>query len=94
MASLEHVGQVYNKYNVDKHGLKLIDIERTNRQNWASSQRNCQQSVRNCLNDLCLVKDVHQERKLGTMYYLEICSDYIKIFLSKRLSIYERVVLA
>jgi len=42
---LEHVGLVYNSFKFDEHGLKLEDIHRIDRQNWASAQRICQQKV-------------------------------------------------
>lgn len=29
---LEHIGQMYNKYTFDQHGLNLGDIQRTNKQ--------------------------------------------------------------
>ncbi len=30
---LEHIGLVYNKYTFDQHGLRLQDIQKTNKQN-------------------------------------------------------------
>jgi hypothetical protein len=50
--------------------------------------------TRDCLRRLCLLDDVHQERTLGTEMYLQICSDYIDIFLSEKLDLRSRVVLA
>lgn len=41
MCCLEHVGMVYNKYTHDEHGLKLEDVRRIDRQNWALAQRLC-----------------------------------------------------
>jgi hypothetical protein len=38
---LEHLDMVYNKFSYDEHGLRLEDIQRTDRQNWASAQRIC-----------------------------------------------------
>lgn len=32
-----HLEMIYNKYSFDEHGLKLEDVKRKNRQNWASS---------------------------------------------------------
>jgi hypothetical protein len=37
IAMLEHLDLVYNKYSVDEHGIKLEDVNRTNRQNWGSA---------------------------------------------------------
>ena len=36
-----HLGMIYNKYTLDEHGLKLEDVKRKDRQNWASAQRMC-----------------------------------------------------
>ena len=85
---------VYNKFNYDQHGLKLEDINRKDRQNWASAQRICQKKTRDCLAELRMSKEVHQERTLGTELYLEVCSNYIDIFLSPSLDLRSRIVLA
>ena len=94
VVTLTHLGLVYNKFTCDKHGLKLEDTNRKDRQNWASVQRICQQRTRDCLALLRTSKEVHQERTLGTEYYLLICSNYIDIFLSPALDLRSRVVLA
>ena len=91
---LDHLGQVYQKFVLDQHGLRKDDIQRTDRQNWASAQRICAEKARNCLRDLRNSRDAHQERTLGTELYLGICADYISIFLSLSLSLRDRVVLA
>lgn len=91
---LEHIGQVYNKFTYDDHGLRLEDVQRTDRQNWASAQRLCSLKVRDSLKRLQVDRDAHQERTLGTQMYLQIVSDYIDIFLSLSLTLRERVVLA
>ena len=41
-----------------------------------------------------MLKEVHQERTLGTELYLEVCPNYIDIFLSPRLNLRSRIVLA
>jgi hypothetical protein len=94
MCCLEHIGLVYNKFNFDEHGLKLEDVKCQDRQNWGSAQRICQQKTRDCLKRLRMAPDVHQERTLGTEMYLQICADYIDIFLSEKLDLKRRVVLA
>jgi hypothetical protein len=38
--------------------------------------------------------DTHRERILGTKMYLQVCADYIDIFLSVTLGLRERIVLA
>ena len=94
IVTLTHVGLVYNKFSCDQHGLKLEDTNRKDRQNWASAQRICQKRTRDCLAELRRSKEVHQERTLGTELYLEVCSNYIDIFLSPRLNLRSRIVLA
>ena len=91
---LEHIGQVYNKFTYDDHGLRLEDVQRTDRQNWRSAQRLCSLKVRDSLKRLQSDRDAHQERTLGTQMYLQIVSDYIDIFLSLSPTLRERVVLA
>ncbi len=91
---LEHIGQIYNKYIFDQHGLKLGDRQRTNKQNWASIQKICQRKVQNCLNMLQTNGDIHHESMLGTKLYLEICVDYIEIFMSLILDLQSRIILA
>jgi hypothetical protein len=94
LLALEHVGLVYNWFIFDEHGLRAEDVQQTDRQNWASAQRLCQLKVRNCLEKLRTCPEVHQERCLGTLMYLEICSNYIDIFLSESLDLRGMVVLA
>ena len=91
---LDHLGQVYQKFSIDQYGLRKEDVQRTDRQNWASAQRICAKKARTCLQELRTGRDAHQERTLGTELYLSICADYIDIFLSISLSLRERVVLA
>lgn len=85
---------MYNKYTYDQHGLKLEDVQRTDRQNWASAQRICQRKLRQCLHDLKTSVNVHSERTLGTEMYLEIFSDYIDMFCSPSLDLRGRLVFA
>ena len=94
MAMYEHIGLIYNKFTFDQHGIKLEDVNKTNRQNWASAQPLCQEKVRNCLRLLRTSRDVHQERTLDTKTYLEVFANYIDIFCSTRLNLQKRVVLA
>lgn len=46
VCTLEHVGLVYNRFTADQHGLRQEDVDRKDRQNWASAQRLCQAKVR------------------------------------------------
>jgi hypothetical protein len=34
----KHVGQIYNKFAYDQHGLRLEDVNHIDRQNWVSAQ--------------------------------------------------------
>jgi hypothetical protein len=92
MALHEHLGQVFQRYMFDQHRLKLEDIQRANRQNWASSQRMCQAKIRTCLRLLQTTLNVYMVHTLGTEMYLGICSNYIDIFLSPRLDLRSRIV--
>jgi len=90
---LTHLDMVYNKFTCDKHELKLEDTNCKDCQNWASAQQICQKQTCNCLALLQTFKEVHQKRTLGTEYYLDICSNYIDIFLSSALDLKSRVKL-
>jgi hypothetical protein len=91
---LEHVSLVYVKFQLDEHGMYKEDYTRKDMQNWALAQRLCQKKTRDCLKRLHFLDDVHQERALGIEMYLQICSNYIDIFLSEKLDLRSRVVLA
>ena len=94
MALHQQICQVYNRFTVDEHGLLQEDYDRKDRQNWASAQRLCSLKVRCCLCSLRLSTDLHRERTLGTEMYLEICANYIDIFLSPRHDLRARIVKA
>ena len=85
---------IYNKYTFDEHGLKLEDVKRKDRQNWASAQRVCQRKTQECLATTRNSHEAHRERTLGTEMYLQICGDYINIFASPVLDVRSRIVLA
>ena len=92
ICALEHLGLIYTKYTYDQHGLSLRmykhlivkiglgDIEFVN--------------MRLILALYLVVPKVHQERTLGTEMYLQICKDYIDIFLSPKHDLRSRFVLA
>ena len=65
----------------DQHGLRLEDVKRMDRQNWASTQRLCRVKARASLWELRVATDTHRERTLGMEMYLQVCTDYIDIFL-------------
>ena len=94
LALHQQIYQVFNYFTVDEHGLLQEDYDRKDRQNWASAQRLCSEKVRNCLHSLRVSSDLHRERTLGIEMYLEICADYIDIFLSPRHDLRSRIVKA
>lgn len=94
IATIGHIGMIFNKYTQDQHGLKMVDVKRDDRQNWAYAQRLCTTKVRRCLQLLRDANDVHREHTLGTEKYLEICSDYVDTFLSPTLDLRSRIVMA
>lgn len=79
---LEHIGEAYNKYVYDQHGLHMEDIQRTDHHNWAFAQCICHRKVQNYLKQLCWSFDTHCEHTIGTKVYLQVCANYIDIFLS------------
>ena len=85
---LEHIEQVYQKFSFDDYKLKLEDIQHTDCQNWASAQK-----AHNYMRELRAIRDNHWERTLGIETYLQICANYIDIFLSTSLSLKDRIVL-
>ena len=56
---LKYIGLVYQKFTYDQHGLKLEDVKRIDRQNWASAQLLSSEKCRNCLKMLQEVDDLH-----------------------------------
>lgn len=74
---LEHIGQVYNKFMFDQHGLRLEDVKRTDCQNWNSAQRLCGAKAKACLWELKVAIDTHKERTLGLKMHLQVCARYI-----------------
>lgn len=91
---LQHIEIVYNTFIDDLHSLKHENIVWRDYQNWMSTHIICAPKVKNCFKLLYLILDVHNELILETKMYLEICSDYINIFLSPRLDLKLRVVKA
>jgi hypothetical protein len=94
IAMLEYIGLVYNKYSIDDHGLKLEDVTKTDRQNWGSVQRICQEKAPMCLEFLRIAGTLHQERTLGMEVYLEVCTNYIDIFCSNKFDLRSHIVMA
>lgn len=88
-----HIEQVFYQFPVGCHGLKMEDVERRDRQNWAAAQRLCQSKVRTNLARMRAVDYPQRERTLGTELYLEICATFIDMFCSPRLDLRSRIVL-
>jgi hypothetical protein len=89
----QHIELVFEKFQFEDHGLKLEDVHRKDRHNWAATQRLCQSKVRACLARMRSVDYPRRERTIGPEYYLEICANYIDIFLSPILDLRSRIVL-
>jgi hypothetical protein len=85
---------IYNKYTIDEHRLQLEDVQRKDRQNWASVQRMCQRKTQECLAKMRNSQEAHQECTLGTEMYLQFSGDYINIFASQVLDLRNRIVFA
>ena len=81
---------VYNNFKVDDHKIKIEDIERIDRQNWGSAQCIASRHVQRCLKEMRSTCG-RTERTSGTKTYLAIVADYIDIFLSPSLTLWERV---
>ena len=81
---------VYNTFKVDDHKLKIEDIERVDRQNWVLAQRIASRHVQRCLKEMRSTSG-RTERTSGTETYLAIVANYIDIFLSPSLTLWERV---
>ena len=89
--SFGHVRMVYHTFKVDDHNLKGEDIERMDRQNWGSAQHIASSYVHRCLKELRSTPSGKLERTLATETYLMIAANYIDIFMSHSLSLWERV---
>lgn len=94
MVTSTHLDLVYNKFIYNHHGLKLEDTNKKDHQNWASTQRICQKQMLDCLAVLFTLKEVYKGKILWNENYLEVCSNYIDIFLSSPLELQSKVFLA
>ena len=73
LCSINHVAMVYNTFSYEQHGLLQADVDRQDRQNWASAQRLCQQKTQACLASMRLSEDGRSERTLGIeMYFADM----------------------
>ena len=80
----------YNTFKVDNHKLKIEDIDRTDQQNWGSTQCIASRHVQRCLKEMRSTTSGRVERTLGTEIYLMIVADYIDIFMSHSLTLWEK----
>ena len=81
----------YNTFKVDDHKIKIEDIERMDQQNWGSPQCIASRHVQRCLKEMRSTTSGRVERTLGTEIYPRIVVDYIDIFMSHNLTLWERV---
>ena len=88
LVHLNHVREVYEKYQFTVHGLLSTDIERDDKQNWRSVQRLTFRHVRT------LMEDLGNFSNCGTRTYLKMVCMYMEIFHSEVASLYTRIVYA
>ena len=94
LVHMNHLKLVHDVFPLDEHGLGLSDIERRDRQNWASMQKLSFPKVRNCLERLKNGDGGNQRPNptlLGTKTYLLIVWYYVEIFCSSVASLKTRV---
>jgi len=87
--SFGHVRMVYHTFKVDDHKLKGEDIERMDQKNWGFAQCIASRHVQRFLKELRSTPSVKLERMLANGTYLMIIADYIDIFMSHSLSLWE-----
>ena len=85
LVHLNHVRDVYEKYQFTEHGLLSTDIDK---QNWRSAQRLTFSQVRT------LMADLGNFSNCGTRTYLKMVWMYVEIFHSEVASLYTRIVYA
>ena len=87
VAHINHHFLVEEKFDIKVHGLRVEDVERKDRHNWASAQRFLFPRVQQCPRNLETGVDGRKEDVLGTRIYLFICYLYVEIFCSFNLSV-------
>ena len=85
LVHLNHVREVYDRYDFSQHHLLSTDIERDDKQNWRSAQRLSFSSVRQ------LMREINNYTNTGTITYLELVWMYVEIFHSEIASLYTRI---
>ena len=88
LVHLNHVRDIYERYDFTEHGLLSTDINRDDKQNWRSAQRLSFKCIRT------LMTHSNNIVNLGTKTYLEIVWMYVEIFHSVTASLYTRIVYA
>ena len=85
---------VVSQFSQHEHGLRNEDVNKRDRQNWASAQRSSFPKVRKCLEEMIQGKDTDSIRDpslQGTCIYLELMHKYMEIFVSIEASLHERI---
>ena len=85
LVHLNHVREVYDRYDFSQHHLLSTDIERDDKQNWRSAQRLSFSCVRQ------LMREISNYTNTGTITYLELVWMYVEIFHSEIASLYTRI---
>ena len=91
MAHMNHLVLVREALPSQRHGLLWEDVERKDRQNWASAQRLLFPRVQQCLTQLESVNEETTEDVIGTRVFLYIGFLHVDIFCSFKLSFKERI---
>ena len=87
---MSHLELVAEHFPITQHGLRKEDIERQDRQNWASAQRIFFPRVRECLKLIQQDNDRPHDVQ-GTIIYLEICWLFVEVFCSMHASLLQRI---
>ena len=86
------IRSVFENFSRHEHGLRDEDVNKRDRQNWASAQRTAFPKVRACLQHIAQGTNTQRDPSVqGTMAYLEIVYCYMEIFISLEASLYERI---
>ncbi len=86
------IRSVFKNFSRHEHGLRDEDVNKKDRQNWASAQRTAFPKVRVCLQQLAEGANTQRDPSVqGTIAYLELVYCYMEIFVSLEASLYDRI---
>ena len=83
---------MFENFSRHEHELRDEDVNKRDRQNWASAQRTAFPKVRDCLQHIAQGTNPKGDPSVqGIRAYNEIFYCYMKIFISLEASLYERI---